>query len=64
MSNADKKHRDPQPTPTFKKWWKNEGIEMKPHAFESAAEYTRRIAGIAWSNGAYCAKLENVKAPF
>lgn len=41
---------DPQ---SFDVWWHNEGSGMPPQASEEASEHVKRVARIAWSNGAY-----------
>lgn len=38
----------------FQKWWVDEGSAMRPLPNEDAEEFAKRIAGIAWANGAYC----------
>lgn len=43
---------------TFNAWWRNEGSSMPPKAGEDAEEHVRRIAEIAWSNGAYIGRYE------
>lgn len=37
----------------FDQWWANEGSAMRPGPNEDHKEHTKRIAAIAWSNGAY-----------
>lgn len=46
----------------FEIWWRNEGSAMRPLPGEDSEEHARRVAAIAWSNGAYvereaCAKV-------
>jgi len=38
---------------SFEKWWSEEGSAMRPMATEDVEEFAKRIAMIAWSNGAY-----------
>lgn len=37
----------------FETWWRNEGSGMPPLEGEDAEIHVKRIAAIAWSNGAY-----------
>lgn len=39
----------------FETWWRDEGSAMRPMPGEDEEEHAKRIARIAWSNGAYCA---------
>lgn len=46
----------------YRQWWIYEGSGMRPLPEEDMEEFAMRIAGIAWSNGAYkereaCAKV-------
>lgn len=41
----------------FDTWWEREGSSLKPAAGEDAEEHTKRVAAIAWSNGAYKSEL-------
>jgi hypothetical protein len=35
------------------KWWREEGSRMRPLPGEDAEMHVKRIASIAWNNGAY-----------
>lgn len=37
----------------FDTWWAAEGSGIRPFVDEDAEEHTRRVAEIAWKNGAY-----------
>jgi hypothetical protein len=45
----------------FETWWRDEGSAMRPMPDEDVEEFARRIAGIAWSNGAYVERKECAK---
>ena len=47
MNNIDKE--------AFECWWHNEGSGMPPTGDEDHEEHTRRVAEIAWMNGAHVA---------
>ena len=46
----------PAPKSDFEIWWHNEGSGMPPVEGEDREPHMRRVAEIAWSNGAYLAK--------
>ena len=37
----------------FDDWWDKEGSALRPFKQETAEEHSKRIANIAWTNGAY-----------
>ena len=39
----------------FETWWYEEGSGMRPETSEDHEEHTKRIARIAWENGAFTA---------
>ncbi len=51
----------------YEKWWREEGSGMPPLPGEDAETHVKRIASIAWSNGAYkeremiCIQIARVK---
>lgn len=46
----------------FQAWWHIEGSGMDPIAGEDAEAHVKRVCEIAWSNGAYIARLDTEKA--
>lgn len=46
----------------FDRWWINDGCEMAPLPGHDHEAHARRIARIAWHNGAYV-KLHHIQPP-
>jgi hypothetical protein len=47
----------------FDRWWFNEGSGMAPMPDEDQAQHVKRIARIAWHNGAYISR-HHISPPF
>ena len=41
----------------FDAWWNAEGSGLLPRSFDDMESHTRRVAEIAWANGAYKAQF-------
>lgn len=46
----------------FSRWWSNEGSAMWPKPDHDIAEHTMDVARIAWLNGAFIARLNELEA--
>jgi len=49
---------------SFDRWWDEEGSGMRPMPTEDVEQFAKRIAMIAWSNGAYKAVAQPKQEPF
>lgn len=46
----------------FQNWWRDEGSAMRPNPGEDAEEHAKRVAQIAWANGAYVSEGQSATA--
>jgi len=53
----------PDTSELFARWWDTEGSGLPPKDGEDQETHTRRVAEIAWSNGAYMQALEEEATP-
>jgi hypothetical protein len=47
--------------PDFERWWRNEASAITPRKSDDMESHAKRIAKIAWMNGAYKAKYPTTK---
>ena len=50
---TEKSMRTDAITRDFETWWRNEGSGIGPHKNDDMESHAKRIARIAWMNGAY-----------